>query len=105
MHVVDVDVSGVGVIDLAHRVRGWLLRERIIVAKYVQAPVGDAFGVGLRVAHSLADSAGASTMLGAGVQVEQGRTIFHGGESGLPDVLCPQCGFRTTPTDAEGYAR
>lgn len=105
LHIVDVEVSGVGVIDLAHRVRGWLLAEQIIVAQYAQgAPAVDAFGVGVGVARSLADPVDASTMLGAGVQVEQGRTMFHGGESGLPDVLCPRCGFRAIATDRERYA-
>lgn len=106
VHIVDVEVSGVEVIDLAHRVRAWLLKEQIIVAHYAHTvpPARDAYGLGLRVAQSLADPADASTMRCAGIQVEQGRTVFHGGESGLPEVVCPHCGVRATPSDPVQYA-
>ncbi len=78
LHIVDVDVSGCRLVMLLGLVWGSLTR--------------------------WPPPAGASTMLGAGVQVGQGRNMFHGGESGLPDVLCPRCGFRATATDRERYA-
>jgi hypothetical protein len=90
----DIDAAPSEATHLAAKTVEWLVLAEIIVPDRTDCVLSADFGYapGARHADAVANPHLYSPSFGAdGVDVRTGRTVFHGGQSGIDRISCPHC--------------
>ncbi|MFI7678959.1 hypothetical protein [Actinophytocola sp. NPDC049390] len=92
--IADVDATPDEAAGLADEVVAWLVAEGIVLGGRTHCLLGAedlGYPPGPRCARA-ADDVDVPFPVGDGLDVRIGRTVFHGGQSGVDRVSCPHCG-------------
>lgn len=94
----DIDATEAQAPDLAAKTVDWLVSAQIIVADRTACILGTDLGhaPGPRFADAVTNPA-FPCVATRGVEIRTGRSVFHGGQSGIDRISCPNC-RAVTPT-------
>ncbi|MER6128438.1 hypothetical protein ABT173_38910 [Streptomyces sp. NPDC001795] len=92
--IVDLDATPAEASTLAGRALDWLVREGVVRRELTDCVLGAPSGnpPGEHWAKAVTELDWKPT---DGLNIETGRTVFHGGQGGAQHATCPQCATRT----------